>query len=91
MNISFTPVFPELATKEKVYINGREIGSVFSYHSDYSGHRYQAQLSIPTVGANIHPGGFGETKEQAIEDAFKNAHTMLVEFTAWLNNVEVTL
>ena len=69
MNIKYEPEFPQPAHKEKIILNGQEIGTV-SPHEDKG--KFFAYISVPCGGcSNYGTGAIGETKETAITEAIK--------------------
>jgi hypothetical protein len=79
MKIIFQPAEPQAAIRESIILNGREIGTIFPYSSEYNTAKFQAQLKLGSV---FYPGGFGMTKEEAVLDAIKTATDQAAIYTA---------
>lgn len=89
MNIKYAVAEPEPVVKEKVIINGHEIGQVWQKGYDYLSPGFYCSLLIPPV--TIVMGqlfGEGVTREAAILDALEDGRKKAEAYTMaadWLN------
>lgn len=81
MQIQFEPATTAVM-RHKIIVNGIAWGVVLPYESDASYYKFQCQLNFKGL---FNPGGFGNTMEEAVEDAIKTAHEQLKEMSGDLN------
>lgn len=74
MSIVYEPETPQTAITERVIINGKDVGMVKPYKD-----KWQAALNFAKCNYNpsMYSSGFGLTKEDAINDAIKNASSQV--------------
>ena len=71
MNITFSPADPRPVLEENITIDGAVIGTIKPWESNGKT-RFHAHLSIPVASYRTQSvSGFGDTKEEAIQNAIE--------------------
>ena len=94
MNISFTPEPLKAVEKEKVILNDREIGYVeLRVDTSLNSSKYLACINLVPTDCTLNAYGFGQTQQDAINDALvkarKNADKVIAAVEGLWREMEV--